>query len=400
MPSGHKGSFCQRAPAVSNPARRVPSPYCLSMIDGWTWPAWVGVLLGTLLFVGVLVPVLVLQSRRYGGLSLPRLLGAAALAVYLVTLAAYTLLPLPSGDLDAWCAEHAVGHDLVPLHSLADIRRETAGLGARATLTSTVTLQVVLNVVLFVPWGVLARRFLGLSLVTSVLSGLVASTLIELSQYTGLFGLIGCSYRVGDVDDVLTNTAGALLGAALAPAVLRWMPAAAELHEGRGRARPVTVWRRWSAMVVDLGAYAFVGFAAVVSYRLALLATGHEIPLRNGWPEWVATVVVPTLLVVVGPVVAGSGASLGQRALWLVPDWPGRPRVADRLRRCLGTAGALAVVHAVATAPHLPASASSAVSAATTLLLVAAVAGVPLTRDRRGLSGLVAGVPYRDVRAD
>ncbi|WP_165570399.1 VanZ family protein [Aeromicrobium sp. IC_218] len=369
------------------------------MIDAWTWPAWVGVLLGSLLFVGVLVPVLVLQSRRYGGLSLPRLLGAAALAVYLVTLAAYTLLPLPSGDLDAWCAEHAVGHDLVPLHSLADIRRETAGLGTRATLTSAVTLQVVLNVVLFVPWGVLARRFLGLSLVTSVLSGFVASTLIELSQYTGLFGLIGCSYRVGDVDDVLTNTAGALLGATLAPAVLGWMPGSAELHEDRGRARPVTVWRRWSAMVVDLGTYALLGYATVVSYRLVLLATGHEIPLRNGWPEWVAAVVVPTLLVVVGPAATGSGASLGQRALWLVPDWPGRPRVADRLRRCLGTAGTLALVHAVATAPGHPGWVPGAASAATAVLLVAAVVAVPLTRDRRGLSGLVAGVPYRDARA-
>jgi glycopeptide antibiotics resistance protein len=368
------------------------------MIDAWTWPAWVGVLLGTMLCVAVLVPVLVLQSRRYGGLSAARLLGAAAVSVYLVTLAAYTLLPLPSGDLDVWCADHAVGHELVPLHSLADIRRETAGLGVRATLTASVTLQVVLNVVLFVPWGVLARRFLGLSLAASALSGLLASVLIELSQYTGLFGLIGCSYRVGDVDDVLTNAAGALLGATLAPALLRWMPSADTLHEGRGRARPVTVWRRWSAMVVDVGTYAFLGLTTVVVYRLGLLATGHEIPLRTGWPEWTATIVVPTLVVAVGPALTGSGASLGQRALWLAPDRPGLPTPLDRLRRCLGTAGTLALVHAVGTAPGVPAWLPDVTSALTSVLLVAAVVAVPLTRDRRGLSGLVAGVPYRDVR--
>ncbi|WP_407319693.1 hypothetical protein UQW22_04530 [Isoptericola halotolerans] len=75
------------------------------MPEQWTWPAAVGVLLGVVAFVTLLVPVLVVQQRRYG--------------------------------------------------------RETAGPSLAATLRSTATLQVVFNVLLFVPWGVLARRFLG-----------------------------------------------------------------------------------------------------------------------------------------------------------------------------------------------------------------------------------------------
>lgn len=369
------------------------------MIEAWTWPAWVGVLLGALLFGGVLVPVLVLQSRRYGRLSLPRLLGAAAVSVYLVTLVAYTLLPLPSGDLDAWCAEHAVGAQLVPLHSLADIRQQTAGLDPRATLTSTVVLQVVLNVVLFVPWGVLARRFAGLSLFGATVSGLLLSLLIETTQYTGWFGLVGCSYRVGDVDDVLTNTAGALVGAVLAPLLLGWMPDAESLRPERDLARPVSTWRRWSGMVVDAAAYSFLGAVLVVLYRLALLAAGHEVPLEPGWAEWTATSVLPAVAVVLLPALGRTGASLGQRTMWLAPAWGERPGPVRRLRRALATSGALALLHAAATAPGMPTTAGETLTTLTQLALLAAFVAVPCTRDRRGLSGLAAGTGYRDVRA-
>ncbi|WP_407319692.1 VanZ family protein [Isoptericola halotolerans] len=86
----------------------------------------------------------------------------------------------------------------------------------------------------------------------STASALAASLLIELTQYTGIYGLIGCSYRVADVDDVLTNTLGGLLGALMAPLVLRWMPQPRELAGSRLDPRPVTVWRRWLGMVVDL----------------------------------------------------------------------------------------------------------------------------------------------------
>ncbi|WP_019145350.1 VanZ family protein [Aeromicrobium massiliense] len=369
------------------------------MDDAWTWPAWIGVVLGSGAFLALLVPILVVQVRRYGRLSLLRLLGSAALVVYLLTLAAYTLLPLPSGDLTQWCAEHAVGAELVPLHSLADVREQTAGLGPRATLTSTVVLQVVLNVALFVPWGVLARRFAGLSLLRATASGFLLSLLIETTQYTGWFGLVGCSYRVGDVDDVLTNTAGTLVGAALAPLLLGWMPDARALRRERDLARPVTTWRRWSGMVVDLAAYSFLGGVLVVLYRLARLAAGRDVPLETGWPEWTATAVLPALVVALLPALSRSGASLGQRAMWLAPSWDGPPRPSRRVRRVLGTSGTLAVLHAAATAPGVPMATGEALTALTQLALLVAFVAVPCTRDRRGLSGLAAGVVYRDVRA-
>ena len=109
-----------------------------------------------------------------------------------------------------------------------EVRRETAGMSPVAAAKSIVVLQVVFNVLLFLPWGIFARGFAGWAVVRSTVTAALASLLIEVTQYTGVFGLIGCSYRIGDVDDLITNTLGGLRGALAAPLVMRGMPRPAD----------------------------------------------------------------------------------------------------------------------------------------------------------------------------
>ncbi|QIK82527.1 VanZ family protein [Sanguibacter sp. HDW7] len=372
-------------------------------MGAWTWPAYIGVLFGTLLFAGLLIPLTIWQSRRYGRLSVRRFLGAAAVAVYGVSLAAYTLLPIPSGDLARWCAEYGVdGAQTHLLQFVDDIRRDTAGLGLRATVLHTTVLQVVLNVALFVPWGVLWRRFLGRGILTATLSGLLVSLAIETTQYTGIFGLVGCSYRVGDVDDLLTNTVGAFLGAVLAPLLLHWMPQSRDLARERGLPRPVRARRRWGSMLLD--ALLFSGLAALgsLAWRLGLAVTGRELGDPT-WGEWLAGSAVPFLLVFVLPVL-GSGASLGQRALWLVPVRDGaRPSFGRRAVRSFlpgGLWGVLLVLPALPDDPHLPGWVATApFELVAALLAIVSVLGVLTTKDHRSLSGSIAGVTYVDARS-
>lgn len=369
----------------------------------WAWSAVIGVGFGLLALAGLLVPVLVVQQRRYGRLDARRILGAAALAVYGVTLLAYTLLPLPAGDLVAWCAAHGVdGAELVPFHSLADIRGDTAGLSVAATLRSTVVLQVVFNVLLFVPWGVLARRYLGWGVLASTASALAASAMIELTQYSGIFGAIGCSYRVADVDDLLTNTLGGLLGALAAPVVLRWMPQSRSLRGHRLEPQPVTVWRRWLGMTVDVFAMFVLGVVLELGLRVATLLVTGEMPGERGWPDVVAGTAVPALVVILVPPWWGSGASLGQRAVWLEPRWPDgagglvRGTLGRRVARgyvMLGLYGILEVVAAV------PDGGGGWARSAVTVLVLAAGIGALVTHDRRGLSCVATGARMVDARS-
>lgn len=386
-------------------------------MDRWTWPAWVGVVGGLAAFAVLLVPVLVVQSRRYGRLSGWRLLGAAAVAVYGVALLAYTLLPLPSGDLAAWCAQYGVdGPQLRPLQLVADIRRDTAGLGLGATLRSTAVLQVVFNVLLFVPWGVLARRYLGWGVLGSTLSAAAASLLIETTQATGIFGLIGCAYRLGDVDDLLTNTLGGLVGALVAPLVLGWMPRSGDLAAGRGVPRPVTSGRRWLGMLVDAALVTSVGYGITVAYRLLLVAAGRPLPGDGDPVELLLGTVLPVAVLLWLPPLLGSGASLGQRAMWLEPRWRradgtlGRGSLGVRAARGALGAGLWGLLTVLAAVPGAWAGSSgvdtaldvvgAAAAFAQPALVVVWVLTVPWSRGHRGLSYALTGAELADARDD
>ena len=378
-------------------------------MTGWITPAYVGVLLGSIAFVVLFAPIVALQFRRYGRLSARRLVGAAALAIYGVALAAYTLAPLPSGDLAAWCAEFGVGSpQLAPLQFIDDIARETAGSSLSTAVRQPVVLQVVFNVLLFVPWGLFVRRYLGRGILVATASALLGSLLIEVAQGTGLFGLIGCAYRLADVDDLLMNTLGGLIGALLAPLMLRWMPQPAELERRRTDARPVTAVRRWSAMIIDAAAFTATGAVLVVVSRIVRVALGGAVPPETDAIEWMLGSAVPWLAVLLMPALVGSGASLGQRVVWLAVKWtpPGPGSAGARRRRAIlralaGGAG-WGLLVSIGELPLARSDVESLTAVATGLaglLAAVAVIAVPLTRNRRGLSLAATRGELVDVRS-
>lgn len=373
-------------------------------MSGWTWQAWFGLVGGSMIFLAVLGPTLLIQTRRYGRLSFRRLLGAAATSVYAVALVAYTLLPLP--DTTANCTLGTAGLELVPGHSIGDILRETQGLSIVSTLTSRASLQVVLNVVLFIPFGIIARRYWGRGPVVSILSGAALSLLIETTQLTAIWGIYDCAYRVADVDDLIANTAGAAIGVALAPILLSWMPSAVALRRDRSLPRPVTVWRRWFGMVLDaVTVQVTSGLLALTLIVPQLAITGGRAPSGLVAIAGVIVVGVGTVtLVVVLPAALGSGASIGQRLVWLAPEWPpDRAGWWPRLHR----ASVVALPYTIATVlDQLPDADAGPmqtvvgiVGIVSALIVLVAVASVPFSRGRRGLSLIVAGARLRDARA-
>ena len=162
--------------------------------------------------------------------------------LYLAGLLIFTLLPLPSDPVAA-CAAIIHWDNFTPLGSfvvVADQFRD--GESLRGTLYA---LSILLNIALFVPLGALAettwriwrmrrapegapadgsrlaRSIPHRRVLAWVAIGCVVSCLIELTQYTGLFGVVPCSYRVVDIDDVIMNTLGTYAGVRLLPFMAR-----------------------------------------------------------------------------------------------------------------------------------------------------------------------------------
>lgn len=159
--------------------------------------------------------------------------------LYVAGLLIFTLLPLPSDPVAA-CAAIIHWDNYTPFGSfvaVADQFRD--GESLRGTLYA---LSILLNIALFVPLGALAettwrmrrapegapadgsrlaRSIPHRRVLAWVAIGCAVSCLIELTQYTGLFGVVPCSYRVVDIDDVIMNALGAYAGVRLLPFMAR-----------------------------------------------------------------------------------------------------------------------------------------------------------------------------------
>lgn len=133
-----------------------------------------------------------------------------------LTIAVLIVLPLPEISPD-FCAiyRRASTPQTVPFRFVRDIAR-ASGLRYQISLTAIVGnfsfLQAFTNVAAFVPLGIYLRGFSRRGLLAAILAGFALSLSFEVVQGTGIFGLYPCPYRQFDVDDLILNTAGTLIG--------------------------------------------------------------------------------------------------------------------------------------------------------------------------------------------
>ncbi|MFG6402381.1 VanZ family protein [Microbacterium sp. P04] len=266
------------------------------------------VLAGGAAGVVLFVPFVALSYRRRGRLSTARMLLWAAALVYFWAIWTYTLLPLPDPTTFR-CA--GVNLDLWAF--VGDVRGAARRPGP--FITDPAILQLLLNVVLFAPLGFFLRVLGGRGVIVAFLVGLGVSVFVETTQLTGDWGIYDCAYRVFDVDDMLTNTVGAVCGSLLALAV----PAR---HRGGERSadadapRPVTRRRRVLGMLCDaLGLTLVIGAAGVAVQLFQTFVVGDGTPPLDGTMASVAGVAVGTGTWLI--VVLATGRSVGDLAVRL-----------------------------------------------------------------------------------
>jgi glycopeptide antibiotics resistance protein len=339
-------------------------------------PAVVAILLGVVLGVALFVPFVAVQYRRQGRLTLGQLALWGSFLVYGLALWTYTLLPLPDpGDISC------VGAQLRPLQFVADIRSFPHGsLGELRH--NPAFMQVALNVALFAPLGFFLRLGWRRGIVVSTLAGFALSLLIETTQVTGVWGIYPCAYRLFDVDDLLANTAGAVLGALLSLAAKPWLSRRASA--AASGPRPVTAWRRLVAMLCDALAMLLLGMITGVginAYQLYVAGLSPAQLQTAGTGTWAAA--VP--LTVFGLLALVSGRTVGDLAVMVRWEGGARPGALRGLLRYLGGIGGWQLLGMVTPAGDL-------LFALVSLVLVFAV------RRRGGLPGLVSGARPVDER--
>lgn len=330
----------------------------------------VALLTGGALAVLLFVPVAASRYRRAGRLRLLDLFVLIAVAVYFMALWSYTLVPFPDADHIRCTAAQ-----LRPFQFLRDIRNDP-----RPLMHNRALLQAVFNVILFAPLGFFLRVLLRRGVVLATVMGCGVSALIELTQLTGVWGTYRCAYRVFDVDDLMLNTAGALLGSLAA------IPVVALLSRRRPvpKATRVTFGRRAVGVAADLLAIGVVGALLAAGWRaVELYGLGWDLDDLLTWPEQLLALGVPAAIELFW--VLSRGQTFGEAAVGLEPVVTTGSVMGRRLVKYLAGVGGYLVL----SAGLLPGPSGIAIFVAISVVALA------VTRQHRGLSHVVAGMELR-----
>ncbi|MFC4598239.1 VanZ family protein [Cohnella hongkongensis] len=181
------------------------------------------------------LPFLVVQYRRHGYIHKYRALILYLFLLYLMNAFYLIILPFPDSVHNSPPKAESYAQ-WIPFHFISDIVKETgARLDSPATyvrlLTERAFLQVVFNVLLTVPFGMFMRHYFRTRWPACLLCTLGLSLFFEITQVTAIFGIYDYPYRLFDVDDLMMNTAGGMIGFLFADWLGRWLPRTDQLDE-------------------------------------------------------------------------------------------------------------------------------------------------------------------------
>src|SRR5690606_18383064 len=195
-----------------------------------------------------------------------------------------------------------------------------------------------------------------------------------------------CAYRFFDVGDLMTNTAGAVLGSLVALVVPRERRGLAKVTDA-DLPRPVTRGRRALAMLCDGLGFLLTSWAVSVVVQLFLQYVLHarQAVLAGTIAELVGTGGAALGWLVVTLV---TGQSIGDLAVQLRYDGDRMPVLAARLLRWAGGISALSALALL----------GGVFDAMSSLLILVACAMFVFTRRGRGLPGLLSRQHLVDAR--
>jgi glycopeptide antibiotics resistance protein len=226
----------------------------------------------------LLIPICLVHYRRFGYLKPPRAIVFYTGLFYSFCAFCLVTLPLPVITPD-FCETHTLAKQmrLVPFQFVIDILRvnhvSLRHLNVVSILESKVFLQAFFNFLLLMPLGFYLRYYFHTSRRVAATIALGTTLMFEVTQITGIYGYYPCPYRTFDVDDLMLNASGAMVGYAIMPMFHDWLP---DLQKAYPKPRQVAPFRRFVAFAIDW--FLANSLTRVISYT-AWSATSETHPL-------------------------------------------------------------------------------------------------------------------------
>ncbi len=214
------------------------------------------------------IPFILHQYHKYGSINKLRVFIIYSFILYLLVMYFLVILPLPSREEVANMTERTI--QLIPFSFIGDIARETNfSIADPSTYLSTLShpsvYTFIFNIVMTIPFGMYLRYYYKCSLKKTFLFTLLLSLFFEFTQLTGLYGIYPRPYRLCDIDDLITNTLGGVLGYLIMGIVDDFLPTRQKIDEETfEEGKKVSGFRRMTLFFLD----GFVYFCLLVVLSL------------------------------------------------------------------------------------------------------------------------------------
>ena len=204
----------------------------------------------------ITLPYLIIEYHKYGAISLLRSIIVYTFILYLLVAFLLVILPLPPTKTVLQMPTKLP--QLVPFTFIKDIMVTTSlNLKNPSTYLSffkTPTVYtVIFNLLLLFPFGVYLHYYFEKKWYQVLIMSFCLSLFFEVTQLTGIFFIYPKAYRLFDVDDLLINTLGGILGFICTKPLTVFLPSRKELDQKTyTKGTKISIYRRGIALFIDL----------------------------------------------------------------------------------------------------------------------------------------------------
>ena len=234
---------------------------------------YIALILAPILGLVILIPYLYLNYKRNKIIVVRQCLLIYVFAITLLVAFFMTMLPFPSREKVSQMTTPYT--QLIPFMVIHDYFRDSGFVASDITtvipsLKSGAFLGPVFNMIMLLPLGLFLRILFKKDLKRTTLIAFLVSLFFELTQLSGLFFIYPRPYRMFDVDDLIGNTLGAVIGYLIAPYIEKLIPylgnesAPKYLKNGGG----VSMRRRLPSILIDQGICLIIPLITGLSFHL------------------------------------------------------------------------------------------------------------------------------------
>lgn len=195
-------------------------------------------------------PYMLYNYHKYGSVFSLKVLIVYSFILYMMTVYFLVILPLPSRQ--AVAASAGIKPQFIPFHFVHDII-EYAQKHHVPLWKNQALFQVLFNILMFVPFGMYLRYYFRCSWKKALLVSFCFTLFLETTQLTGIYGIYPKPFRMFDVDDLMANTSGGMIGYWIMTKIEGILPSRKRLDEQSYQLGKKVSWvRRSLAIFLDL----------------------------------------------------------------------------------------------------------------------------------------------------